>query len=140
MSVLDNALQTLFKLGIEVKLIWQNASITSQFEEQTLSLLMSKNSMIYMIYRYANDDTTNAPSQLCSVGEGVTQFASGGVNGDTNPSFRVRTHRISEDGITFRNCYTKTPSSWTTPRISNENLIPYKIYTIKLLGGGSTEN
>lgn len=42
MSVLDNAIQTLLKLGIEVKKVWENASPTSQFVAQKISIDMSR--------------------------------------------------------------------------------------------------
>lgn len=38
MSLIDNALQTLFKLGIEVKKVWENASIGSSFAAQTINI------------------------------------------------------------------------------------------------------
>ena len=54
MSVLDNALQTLFKLGIEVKKVWENASPTSGFAAQGINIGTSNYDFAMILHQSAN--------------------------------------------------------------------------------------
>ena len=146
MSVLDNAIQTLFKLGIEVKRVWKNASPTSTFAAQDIAVADITNcDFVLFLHGTLSNGTifetisdlvpTELPnparpsSQLifgafCQTGSAVSTR---GYNG----SRRVG---IEEDKISFSSG-SRTTDGPTGPA-DNKMCIPYEIYTIKIIGGG----
>lgn len=64
MSVIDNALQTLFKLGIEVKKVWENASPNSSFAAQKINANIDGVTAILVEFKTS---TSSSASKFCRI-------------------------------------------------------------------------
>lgn len=137
MSVLDNALQVLFSLGIEVKKRWTNASPTSIFNEQTIAANMDGD--VALIEFKLENDNPETFWDLCKIGsEGIASGlrSTTGANILTgNIGGQARSYEVTETGIKFSGSVFMYANNYQG---KNDGCIPLNIYTIKLLGGGNS--
>lgn len=146
MSVLDNALQTLFKLGVEVKKVWTNASPTSGFAGQDINIGTSDWDFAMILHRSANvnggqrlaidiiDNNTEDNNMLRLAG-----FVASSTT--TNRGFGAqRGVKRSGNILQFTDCSRGIIASGTFSTMVDPSLCkPVIIYTIKIVGGGGIE-
>ncbi len=134
MSVLDNALQTLFKLGVEVKKLWKNASPNSDFRAQTLP---SQNDADFILTKFSIG-IPSSPNygylleEIVQTGEQGVLTAPINFNNSSTQGTVHREISVNSAGISFSSGYLKTSGA---PQQDNGYAIPQEIYAIKLLGG-----
>ena len=130
MAVLDNALQQLLKMSIEVKLLWENASPSSEFPAQKILIDLAE----YDFYMIENNTWTDALWKTCGVAEcGGIMSVINYITLENRASIIARTATHTSDGLIF------SGSRYFNDLVnssSNSGCIPIKIYGIKLLGGG----
>ena len=107
MAVLDNALQQLLKMSIEVKLLWENASPTSDFNNQNISLPLSNFDSAMILFERDKNRRIISPSIVPIDTAAATEFES-----------FIRMFSVLAAGVNFTSC--------TSP----SNVIPVKIYGI----------
>lgn len=108
-------------IGIDMDLLWENASPTSSFSAQTISLDLSEYRLIFVVCKGDTGDT-NYPTALAEFNT-LTQI--GTFNGYT----RFRTFTATATGVQFGGGYKQT--SYSNDSSDNSATIPYKIYGIK---------
>lgn len=134
MSVLDNALQTLFKLGIEVKTLWENVSPNSDFPAQTLP---SQNDADFILTKFSIG-MPSSPNygylleEIVQTGEQGVLTAPVNFNNSSTQGIVHREISVNSAGVSFSSGYLKTSGA---PKQNNGYAIPQEIYAIKLLGG-----
>ena len=126
MSVIDNALQTLFKLGIEFKKVWENASPTSDFAAQTITLDLTGTDFC-LIVPYSGSGRNGLYL--------IPMNHTGALYG-SSAAFLRRQFAINEAGITVSTGSISQSGSWDT---DNSYMKPWLIYSVKLLGGGNSQ-
>lgn len=133
MSVLDNALQALFSMAHK-ELLWKNASPTSSFAAQNVSVNTSGYDGVMVPFRRAasTDGAVSGTAIIMNYGGGdqVLLGDYAGTNLFRNVIWSSRTQ------LQFQNAGRLTQyavSGSTTTE--NQMLIPVAIYGIKLLGG-----
>lgn len=131
MSVIDNALQNLLKIAHK-KIIWENASPTSDFPAQKISATLNANAMYIVEMAYS---TTSLNAILWSAavkkGERALVIGVGSIDTENNLVVRQRKADIESDGITF----SAADSSYSTRGFENNtqsvtHLIPLRIYEL----------
>lgn len=133
MSVLDNAIQALYKMA-HMYLLWENASPESSFGAQSIAINLSEYSKIQVIFNYAY----NSAEQYTAVADIGTSGAGNFlyyIAGNGYPGFRQRGFYPESNGVKFDTAYSKRANQTDTTESPNY-VIPCKIYGIKRLGGG----
>lgn len=136
MSVIDNALQALFNMAHK-ELLWKNASPTSSFAAQNVSVNTAGYDGVMVPFRRAanTDGGVSGTAIIMNYGGGdqvlIGDYA--GTNLFRNVIWDSRTQLQFKDAGRL-NQYALS-SSVTT---ENQRLIPVAIYGIQLLGGGNT--
>lgn len=134
MSVLDNALQTLFRLGVEVKKLWENASPNSDFPAQTLP---SQNDADFVLTKFSVG-IPSSPNygylleEIVPTGEQGVLTAPINFNNSNAQGTVHREISANSAGVSFSSGYLKTSGA---PQQDNGYAIPQEIYAIKLMGG-----
>lgn len=142
MSILDNALQALLGLATEIKELWVNASPKSSFAAQSISVDLSGYDMVMIqhgtytngtlfsyvtdiapVQKLETDRSTLIWGTLCQTG---TATSTRGYNA-------LRDYDKDGNNINFRN---GSRVLELTSVSDNKACVPYKIYGVKLLGGG----
>lgn len=109
--------------GITMKKLWTNASPTSSFAAQTVSVNLSGYQFILIEWRFDNKSTAFSYSQLMRVGVKTKihfAYEEAYTNRDTTPS---------SSGVTFGAGY-YTVLKTTNYQLNNVYAIPYQIYGI----------
>lgn len=135
MSVLDNALQALFSMAHK-ELLWENASPTSSFAAQNVSVNTSGYDGVMVPFRRASSSDA-APS-----GTAIVMNYGGGdqilIEYAASMLFRDVVWN-SRSKITLSDCKRLMQYAVSGSReTENALLIPVAIYGIQLLGGGNT--
>lgn len=110
--------------GMKMELLWENASPTSEFAAQTISLDLSNYDAIDLYYRTYTSFDMNTGYYRCPVGKNQRATTS-------SEFIYIRDCNTTIHGVTFRDAeYVATYGSanYTT---YNSILIPIKIYGIK---------
>ena len=133
MSVVDNAIQQLFKNGCKIKKLWTNASITSSFTAQDVSANTTGCDGVMVTCRRASisDAAASGTAIVMNYGGGdqiLVEYAATMLFRDVMWNSRSK--------ITLSDCqrvmqYAVTGSKQT----ENALIIPVAIYGIQLLGG-----
>lgn len=143
MSVLDNALQTLFKLGIEVKKAWENASPTSGFAAQSINIGTSNYDFAMILHQSAN--VTGGNRHAIDIIENNTETnnmlrLAGFVASSTaaNRGFGAQRGVMrSGNTLQFTDCVRGRHTGEAIDSMVDPSLCkPVIIYTIKIIGGG----
>ena len=119
--------------GVETRtLLWTNASPTSAFAAQTISLDLSGYDAVEIVSRFTTSNIGQTVEK-CEVGSRV--FVEKFYNATSTSAHATIMHRqidVSSDGVTFANAKTKVVDE-NTSTTNNSVLIPYKIYGIKVV-------
>ena len=118
--------------GIEKrKLLWTNASPTSEFAAQTISLTLSSYDAVEVICRYSTTSDSRT-RYICDVGSSasIDWFYYTVVAGKYMGVKSRNEVSASTTGVTFGACTTK-PGNSTDSTTTNGYIIPIKIYGIK---------
>ena len=124
MASLDTALQQLITAAterVEVKLLWANASSTSAFANQKITLDLSGYDYVMVIFNQNTSSNTRMTPPI------ISPAANGG--GIINAADGSRRY--------FTNNYTFVNFDMVYPTSGTANCIPLFIYGIKLSGGGT---
>lgn len=144
MSVLDNALQTLFKLGIEVKKVWENASPTSGFAAQDINIGTSDYDFAMILHQSLNvsggyrraidiiENNTETNSMLRLSGFVAASTAENRGFGAQRGVMRAGNALRFTDCVRGRHSTGAPIDSFVDPSLCK----PVIIYTIKIIGGG----
>lgn len=133
-SIIDNALQALFNWSRRT-LVWENASPTSTFDTQDITLDLSDCIGAAVIYRYSTADDSIVRHEG-NVGETVAATRTFNIINNTGTiGHRSRSFDISADGIHFNNAVRKMVND-KEMAIENAYLIPVAIYKL----GGAIAN
>lgn len=115
--------------GISKKLLWQNASLTSQFAAQTLSTSWSEYDKIGLEYQYSDENTDTVYREVkAEAGARIHMFALT-LSTSRVPQFGERTMVLNDDGIKFTQGYVGLASG--NAAVSNWYCMPVAIYGIK---------
>ena len=119
--------------GTQIKtLLWTNASPTSKFAAQTISLDLSGYDAVEIVSRFTTSNTGQTVEK-CEVGSRV--FVEKFYNATSTSAHATIMHRqidVSSDGVTFADAKRKVTDE-NTSTTDNSLLIPYKIYGIKVV-------
>ena len=112
------------------RLLWTNASPTSSFAAQTVSLSLSGYNFVEIHCR------NNASYNVCTVFTSeIVKDLSMQIITDVQNANAIyvadRRAAISSNGITFESAYYKSVASTAVGTIKNDRMVPYKIYGIK---------
>lgn len=131
MSVLDNALQQIWKDGIKLVEVWRNASPASSFAAQTIPIDMSQFDIALAIFNISATMQRKV-SAISPVGwYGEAQWI-GNIGSEYTTAYFTRMYICRKSEIEFNDTNRRQVD---TDSISNNNLIPYAIYGIKILEG-----
>ena len=144
MSVLDNAIQTLLKLGIEVKKVWENASPTSGFAAQSINIGTSDYDFAMILHQSANvtGGQRIAADIIDNNAENNNMLRLAGFVASSTVANRgfgaQRGVKRSGNVLQFTDCARGRYTGDALDSMVDPSLCkPIIIYTIKLLGGGS---
>lgn len=102
-------------------LLWTNASPTSNFAAQTVTLDLSEYSFVLVLFRHSTSaDVTATLSGMTNVG-GSARLLTGSA--ETN-RIGIRTARAETDGVVFSSCTFNNATN-------NGIIIPYQIWGVK---------
>jgi len=111
-------------------LLWENASPTSSFAAQTVSLDLSKYKFVLIGINGWSDDT-NVTYQVCEKGKSAAHIQ---IRNLRSNAFRVagfqRNIIVSDSGVEFSACVGKTDLGSTAIETQNSGLVPAKIYGV----------
>lgn len=108
--------------GIQMELLWENASSTSEFAAQTVALDLSAYQFVGIFFRWTvTSEFADQPLAIQAKGTGMRYI--GGVGAGSNVSRRI--DDINDVGIVFGPSF-----SGTTSEIAS-TMIPISIYGIK---------
>lgn len=124
------ALEALLALGgIQIKKLWENASPTSSFAAQTVSLDLSGYDRVAITY-IASTLLSDSYSIDADVGK-VTQMTALTSASNASVVYVSRVATVTKTGINFDYGYGKSIYSTTAASPGNSNVIPIAIYGIK---------
>ena len=103
---------------LQMELLWENASPTSQFAPQTVSLDLSKYKNLLIEFKLYYTVKTYADYYL----KNENKTYSSSVYTDSN---RSRTFTINSNSINFEDAYINGKT------INNNHMIPYQIYGVR---------
>lgn len=109
--------------GIQMKKLWQNASPTSDFAAQTVSLDLSGYDHILLQYYVLKQGADGMDSVIVPVGDYGSMNIAASLN-------RLRTFRVLSTGVVFQGALKWTIYS-SSSLTDNAWLTPYRIYGIK---------
>lgn len=133
-----NLITGTMKMGITSTKVWENASPTSLFAGQTITLDLSEYDAVYIKWATHRDYTQNVnPIDLVQVGTEKTCMAIVGadlISNNTKYNLCARSVTVNTDAITFTNgLYNNAYNGGSNTLGSNESkyMIPLAIYGIK---------
>ena len=137
MSVVDNAIQQLFKNGCKIKKLWTNASPTSQFTAQKINLTLSNYGAVLAEFKTSTAISASEYCRICFEDNEDWADTLANTNLDEVVEIRTRQYAVSSTGVQFQQGYGKSITNAGTS-VRNDYAIPLTIYGIQLLGGGNT--
>lgn len=135
MSGIDNAIKQLWKDGIKLKELWTNASPTSDFAGQILTLPENNADMLAIIHESNADAPTDAANQTVIIGRVGT---GGQVNVQATAILMSRGYTWGEQNKLSIGDAQRVPTYGNAASRTevNNRLVPLAVYGLKLLGGG----
>lgn len=132
-SIVDKAIQQLFKDGVKTKDIWENVSPDSDFNAQTIPI-----SDEYDLAAIVGNDYT---AGVIILGKGVSGSLTRIGAIDSSTAFWVAQRYItwSNNGLVFDPSYVKYANSSNQPSPNGAYCKPMFIYGIKILTGGGSK-
>lgn len=114
------------KVGLDMDLLWTNSAPTSSFSAQTVSVDLSKYSLVLLLMN--GDDTTQKYYIFAPLGETTSyQYQS---EASTGVWFHFRSITATTSGVTFGDAYDHAYNSWGRST-NNLRAIPYQIYGVR---------
>lgn len=116
--------------SVKIEKVWENASPTSSFVAQTVTLDLADADMVLIDYK-ATDTTSVVDSKIIKVGN-ASMLSTNYNNVSTSQAIVVasRSVTVSTTGIAFEQGFTKKPNE-TSASGNNVRAIPVAIYAIK---------
>lgn len=110
--------------------LWENPNPSAAFAAQNVTLASDDYDLLLYLYEVSITSLEYVMSQLAIKSKNGTMldFASGSTGGTQN--WRRFVQRVSDTVVSFENCYTFIGTS--SGSVTNEKIIPYQIYGIKL--------
>lgn len=128
---IDKAIQQLFKQSVKLVKLWENASPTSSFAAQKISIDLAGYDDIVTVFKAsATGQNTKAEAGKKTALKDIINITSA-----STVFFASRSVSADDSGVQFGGCTGKTGTTGT-PTTYNEYAIPAKIYGVKLIGGG----
>ena len=115
--------------GVSMKSLWINASPTSDFATQTISLNLSGYEYVLVRYLYSTDYQSLNQIAIVKVGGDAYLTFTGGAS--TNIYLSQRTISVGSDSVVFGAPVYKTYASTSKPTANNKYCIPVEIIGIK---------
>lgn len=115
--------------GVSMKSLWTNASPTSDFAAQTISLNL--NGYEYVLVRYLYSTGYQSQDQIAIVKVGRDAYLTFTGVASTNIYLSQRTISVGGDSVTFGEPVYKTYASTSNPAANNKYCIPVEIIGIK---------
>ena len=115
--------------GVSMKSLWANASPTSDFAAQTISLNL--NGYEYVLVRYLYSTGYQSQNQIAIVKVGRDAYLTFTGVASTNVYLSQRTISVGSDSVTFGKPVYKTYASTSNPTANNKYCIPVEIIGIK---------
>ena len=115
--------------GVSMKSLWENASPTSDFATQTISLNLSGYEYVLVRYLYSTDYQGQNQIAIVKVGRDAYLTFTGVVS--TNIYLSQRTISVGSDSVAFGAPVYKTYASTSKPTANNKYCIPIEIIGIK---------
>lgn len=120
--------------GIQIKKLWENASPTSTFSAQTISLTIGSTSKALIVYavKYYNgsSEVTGYKTEIIDVGKcGVLENASMANSTSYYVNNKQRSADVKTSGVSFGTSYVTRVTM--APIMDNNGCIPIAIYEIK---------
>ena len=115
--------------GVSMKSLWTNASPTSDFATQTISLNLSGYEYVLVRYLYSTDYQSQNQIAIVKVG-GDAYLTFTGV-ASTNIYLSQRTISVGSNSVAFGAPVYKTYASTSNPTVNNKYCIPVEIIGIK---------
>ncbi len=115
--------------GVSMKSLWTNASPTSNFAAQTISLSLS--GYEYVLVRYLYSTGYQSQNQIAIVKVGGDAYLTFTGVASTNIYLSQRTISVGSDSVTFGEPVYKTYASTSNPTANNKYCIPVEIIGIK---------
>lgn len=123
---INNRLSKLNDTPISMELVWENASPTSEFGAQDITINLSDYSLIEIEFKISTtQERTFREKSLINTG-GFACFIYGSVDAGIYGGYRYFTP--FDDKINFSTCWRPTTS---TEAVDNTYCIPIKVYGIK---------
>lgn len=116
--------------GTEINLKWSNASHTSNFGAQTVSVSLSGCTFALIVYKGKTDNSVLF-GELILVGGSRRTYYMINITSDATNMIASRSAAVSTTGVTFTACQYKNFNG-TTVNTGNGYLIPYRIYGIDI--------
>ncbi len=115
--------------GVSMKSLWTNASPTSNFAAQTISLNLSDYECALVRYLYSTDYQSQDQIAIVKVGRDAYLTFTGVAS--TNIYLSQRTISVGSDSVAFGAPVYKTYASTSNPTANNKYCIPVEIIGIK---------
>ena len=115
--------------GVSMKSLWTNASPTSDFATQTISLNLSGYEYVLVRYLYSTDYQDIDQIAIVKVGRDAYLTFTGAVS--TSIYLSQRTINVGSNSVTFGKPVYKTYASTSSPTANNKYCIPVEIIGIK---------
>ena len=115
--------------GVSMKSLWTNASPTSDFAAQTISLNLSDYEYVLVRYLYSTDYQGIDQIAIVKVGRDAYLTFTGAAS--TNIYLSQRTISVGSDSVAFGAPVYKTYASTSNPTANNKYCIPVEIIGIK---------
>lgn len=113
----------------EIKLVWENASPSSSFAAQTVSIDLSGADFVIVEFSATTTGSARPATIIANGKQGVLSWLANATAG-YEILLMSRNATVSDTGIYFDKAYRKTISS-TTATENNTSAIPTRIYAIK---------
>ena len=136
MSIIDNALRQSMQDQIKKKKLWTNASPTSSFASQKVSLDLTNYSGVDIEVGYNNGADAPINTFECPIGRYVRVVVVGPLSTSSSIYGVSRAAEVDADGITFGDTTSKAFNTSGNGEINNARAIPLNIYGIKNILGG----
>lgn len=116
--------------GVRIEKVWSNASPTSSFKEQSISVAVQNSDFVIIKEAYSTSDTDIYETFLVDPHK-KAYLRSIASSAYSNVGYNVRLVTFGSSKITFTDNYAKNINTATAGTVNNTYQIPVEIYTIK---------
>ena len=138
MSIIDNALQQSMQDQVKKKKLWTNASPTSSFAEQKVSLDLTGYQGVRVKLAYNNSSMSDIQAEFdIEIGKQTHAVMFGPLTAEgTTILTTARMLTAETDGVEIETAYAKNTGMTAEGTVNNTRQIPIDIYGIKNILGG----